>query len=308
MGTETGFAPLGNVRRLLYMYGTVTQIELKNFLEFNSVDSDLKKSEIKASWAAAARHFDELRRTESGVPDAIATRPLPEENAHRAETLRHDPLFVRTFSDYPYSFEEVEVDKLVACQRAVHLDYISHLTSEYERRGRDLLDYCVIPGEDTTPVNVGRTAPNAFTASSENPGLRFLGAYEEPYRQELLQAQTPGGQPVRLIALVLGYASSTMNVYRVRKRIILANGFHRLYALRQLGITHAPVVVQDITHPKLELPPQIAELPRDYLVEDPRPALLNDFFDKQLTCEITQQGFLKAVQVGWGVNENMVPR
>lgn len=308
MATETGFPPLGNVRRLLYMYGTVTQMELKNFLEFNSVDSDLHKREIKASWAAAAKHFEELRRTETGMPDTIATRPLSEENTRRAEGLRRDPLFDHTFSDCPYSFEEVELDKLVACQRTVHLEYISQLISEYERRGRDLLDYCLTPGRDTTPVNVGRTAPNAFTASSDNPGLRFLGAYEQPYRQELLEAQTPGGQPVRMIALVLGYPCSTMNVYRVGNRVILGNGFHRLYALRQLGVTHAPAVVQHITQPQLELPPQIAELPRDYLLENPRPALLKDFFDKQLTCEIRQRGFLKAVQVGWGVNDSMVPR
>ncbi len=307
MATEAGAAPPRNVRRLLYMYGAVTQIELKSFLDIYSVDSDQQKREIKASWPAAAEHFEELRRAETGVSEAIVTRPLSPEDV-RVENLRSDPLFVDTFSNYPYSFEEVEVDKLVACQRTVHLEYIDHLISEYERRGRDLIDYCLIPWQDTTPVNVGRTAQNAFTASSDNPGLRFLGAYEQRYRRELLQAQTPGGQPVQMIVLVLGYGSSTVSVYRIRKRIILLNGFHRLYALRQLGVTHVPAVVQQITNPELELPPQIVELPRDYLVENPRPALLKDFFDKQLTCETTQRSFLKAVQVGWGVNESVVPR
>ena len=50
-------------------------------------------------------------------------------------------------------------------------------------------------------------------------------------------------------------------VYRVGRRLILANGFHRLYALRALGVTHAPVLVLQVTHPQLELPPAIAETP-----------------------------------------------
>jgi hypothetical protein len=135
-----------------------------------------------------------------------------------------------------------------------------------------------------------------------------LGAYEQRYRPGTLQGQVPGGQPVHAILLVLGYGSSTVNVYRTGTRFILGNGFHRLYALRAAGVTRAPVVVQHITHSELELPQVIADLPRDYLVENPRPGLMRDFFNPQLTCEITQRSFLKALQVGWGINENTVPR
>jgi hypothetical protein len=52
----------------------------------------------------------------------------------------------------------------------------------------------------------------------------------------------------------------------------------------------------------------VAELPREYLVEDPRPALMKDFFDTELVCEITQREFTKAVQVCWGVNDSLIPR
>ena len=99
-----------------------------------------------------------------------------------------------------------------------------------------------------------------------------------------------------------------MNVYRVGKRMILNNGFHRLYTLRTLGLSHAPVVVQQVTHPELELPTLIAELPREYLVGNLRPGLMKDFLDDSLVCEVTQRGFLKALQIGWGINESMVPR
>ena len=290
------------------MYGTTTQIELKNFLEICSVDTDGRKQEIKATWQAAVARFAQLREAESGEPDRIATRPLPPADQERAAALRTDASFVNTFSNYPISFEEVEIDRLIASQRSVHVEYVNHLTEKFNHGIRSVFDFCLSPAQGASPISVGRTAANAFTVSSDNPGLRFLGAFEEPYRPGMLQIETPGGQAIRVVVLALGFALATANVYWVGRRLILNNGFHRLYTLRTLGITHAPVVVQQITHPELELAASISELPRDYLVQNARPALMKDFFDPQLTCTVVQRGCIKALQVGWGINESMIPR
>jgi hypothetical protein len=306
MNTQESTVPRG-LRRLKYMYGTVTQIELKNFLDVNSVDTLQRRQEIRVAWQAAVERFTELRRTEAGAPETIASRPIATEYDARAKTLREDAAFVNTFSNYPFSFEEVEIDKLVASQRSVHVEYVDYLATRYRQERQNLFEFCLSPAQGASPVSIGRTAANAFTISSDNPGLRFLGAFEEPYRQGLLNIETPGGQAIRAVVLTMGFGFATANVYRVGQRMILNNGFHRLFTLRSLGITHAPVVVQQITHPEVELPPAIAELPREYLVGNPRPALIKDFFDDQLTCIVTQRGFLKALQVGWAVNESMVP-
>jgi len=85
----------------------VTQIELKNFLEIQSVDIAPRKQEIKAAWQGAVARFEELRHSEAGTPDSITTRPLSAEYAQQAETLRADLTFANTFSNFPYSFEEV---------------------------------------------------------------------------------------------------------------------------------------------------------------------------------------------------------
>jgi len=298
----------GGVRHLKYMFGAVTQIELRNFLEVNSIDSEARKQEIRKDWPAAVARFEGLRQAEAGAPDSISGRRLSAEDEGRAQTLRADATFATTFANYPISFEEVEIDKLIACQRTVHVEYVSYLSSRYEQMKGDVFGFCLPQVDDVPPISIGRTAQNAFTASSENPGLRFLGAFEEPYRPGLLQIEVPGGQAVRAIILVLGYGGSAVNAFRVGRRMILNNGFHRLFTLRGLGKTHAPVVVQHVTHPEVELPPMMGELPREYLVENPRPGLMKDFFEEGLTCEITQRGFLKALQVGWGVQESMVPR
>jgi hypothetical protein len=290
------------------MYGAVTQLELKNFLEMVSVDSEPRKQEIKAAWQGAVSKFEEFRRSEAGKPDSIASQVLQGAQAQRAQELRVDPAFANTFANYPLSFEEVEIDKLVACQRSVHVEYVEHLKARFESGNRDLFNFCLSPAQDVPAISIGRTAPNAFTVSSDNPVLRFLGATEEPYRAGMLQTETPGGQAVRVIALTLGFGFATANAYRVGSRMILNNGFHRMYTLRSLGITHAPVVVQQVTHPEVELPPAVGELPREYVVQNPRPGMMQDFFDDELTCVVTQRGFIKAVQVFWQANESMIPR
>ncbi len=307
VGAPAAQAPAA-YRRLLYMYGAVTQIELNGFLEGNSIDTEDRKREIKSKWREAAENFQDLVRAEAGLPDTVSARPLPKEATGFLDELQTSSAFKETFSNYPLSFEEVEIDKIVASQRTVHLDFVEQTKTKIDPgSAKDVLSFCLHTGQDKTPLNCGRTAQNAFTFTSPNPGLRFLGAFEQPYRADSMDNRQPGGQPVHSVLLLVGYGASTINVYRVGKRLILNNGFHRLVALRALRVSYAPVVVQQVTHPELELPQAIADLPRDYLVSSPRPALIKDFFDELLNCEVRQNNFLKSLQVGWGINESRVP-
>jgi hypothetical protein len=66
-------------------------------------------------------------------------------------------------------------------------------------------------------------------------------------------------------------------------------------------------VVQEVTHPKLEMPATVGDVPIERLVAAPRPSLMKDFFDQRLNCEITQKPFIKTMQIAWGVNEAFVP-
>jgi hypothetical protein len=291
-----------SVRHLALIYGTLTQGELNNYLDLVSADSEERKEQIKQSWAASAVAFQDLVAAEAGLPESVTTKPLAPELDGYLHQITADARFTKSFANFPISFEAVEIDKLVAGQRTVNLDWVSGLLQK--GKPENLADFCLNPGQDTTPATVARTGNTAFTVSSHNPGLRFLGAFEQPYQPNGIQT---GGQPVRAIVLLLGYGISTVNVYRVKGRLILGNGFHRLYALKALGLTHAPAVVQNVNHPQLEMPPVIAEVPREHLVSTPRPSLVKDFFDKRLVCEINQKVFIKTVQIGWGTNEAFVP-
>jgi hypothetical protein len=305
MAHQAVAVPAPKVRHLALIYGTLTQGELNNYLEIVSADSEDRKQEIKSSWSAAAATFQELVANEAGLPESIANKSLPPEMDDYVQKVIADPAFAKTFANYPVSFEDVEIDKLVAGQRTVHLDWVQQLVEN--GKPKNIIGFCLDPGQDSTPVTIARSGNTAFTASSHNPGMRFLGVFEQPYKADGVLAHHPGGQPVHSIVLLLGYGISTINVYRINQRLILGNGFHRLYALRSLGLTHAPAVVQHITHPQLEMPPVIGELPREHLVSTARPALMKDFFDERLVCEITQKSFIKTAQVVWGTNDAMVP-
>lgn len=291
-------------RRLRYLYGAVTQAELNNFLETNAVDGEDTKAGIRADWREAAELFQSLVQAEAGVADTVESRPLAASAESFVQRLRQTPTFIKTFADYPLSIEEVEIDRLVAPQRYVHLDYVDKLKSRFVPAR--LPEFCFDPSSDATPVLIARTDKNVFTASSENPGLRLLGAIEQPYNPSTMP--TTGGQPVHAIFLLCGYGSCVINVLRVGRRLILNNGFHRLYALRSLGVSRAPVVVQHVTRPESELPPVVVGLSRDYLVGSPRPAIMRDFFDERLNCQIRQRNFVKSLQIGWDVYETLVPR
>ena len=293
------------VRHLALIYGTLTQGELNNYLEIVSADSEDRKQEIKHSWPAAAEAFQQLVATEAGLPESVGTKALPPEMNDYLHHISTDPAFAKSFANYPISFECVEIDKLVAGQRIVHLDWVRQLIEK--GKPGNIAEFCLDPGQDSTPITIARSGNTAFTASSHNPQMRFLGVFEEPYQADGVQGHHPGGQPIHAIVLLLGYGLSTINVYRVKQRLILGNGFHRLYALKSMGLTHAPAVVQQITHPQLEMPAAIGELPREHLVETARPGLMKDFFDGRLVCEITQKRFIKTTQVGWGTNEALVP-
>jgi len=55
------------------------------------------------------------------------------------------------------------------------------------------------------------------------------------------------GRPFAYIVLGIGYASNYLNALQVDGRLILNNGSHRAYALRDIGLTHVPCLVQRIS-------------------------------------------------------------
>ncbi len=88
-------------------------------------------------------------------------------------------------------------------------------------------------------------------------------------------------------------------------RIILHNGYHRAYALRSLGITHAPCIIQTLTRNDelgVAATKKVTQDP-DFYLASARPPLLKDFFDPKIRKVHQVYKTLKMIEVGFEVRE-----
>jgi hypothetical protein len=221
-----------------------------------------------------------------------------------AEDVVRSPAFKTTFAAYSVTIEEVELDLLIAPQRTVDLDFAATIAGGGGpvERARMLLDPCRRPA----PLTVVPAGDAGYAFASNHPGALLAGAIERPY-EPTDGMQLIGGRLAHAVTLLIGFPADTANAYRVGKRIILNNGFHRVFALRQAGVMRAPLAILDISFPELEMPPTVAEFPSRYLVEAVRPAMIKDFFDPAMVCEVNVRARTKILEIAWSCRTSYAP-
>jgi hypothetical protein len=104
---------------------------------------------------------------------------------------------------------------------------------------------------------------------------------------------------------MVGYGSNFLNVIQSDGRLLLHNGYHRAYALRELGVTHAPCIMQTATRRdelNLVASRSVLEDPAFYL-KAARPPLLKDFFDPRLRKVLRVPKILRVVELSFEAKE-----
>ena len=149
--------------------------------------------------------------------------------------------------------------------------------------------------------------PSTHVFSSPNSDIRFLGAFVKALEDRDLEYAAMGGLPAAAVIAFVGYGGAPINAFQANGRIILNNGFHRVFALRSLGVDRIPIVLQAVRNPQLEMPPHVAGLPREYLLGHPRPVLLKDFFEEGLAVTLKVKERMKVVTLAIGLNQYDVP-
>lgn len=260
-------------------------------------------------WRHANDHIRELEATEKGWADNPAVNPLPESMSNLKEKATKDPIFRRSFSMVPSDISMVELDRLVVWQKHINLNYVRELTGQLGKSPTEeeifLFSLPVIRRDPT--ARFMQTGQNTFTFVSPSDDLRFLEA--TLLRPGQVQEYSATGPLSGVVGLMVGYGSNYLNAIRVDGRLILNNGSHRAHALRQLGITHVPCVVQNVTRrEELEVVASgdFGQNPDRYL-GSPRPPVLKDYFDPQLTKRLQVHRKLRQVTVSFGVQAMDVP-
>ncbi len=296
--------------RQQYLFAFATQAEVLQYVRTQTLSEELARlPEIFAAWQAIQPRVADLIVREAGLADAIRVSDIPAGHKSALDLFSSDNLFQKTFSHLPVSFGLVEIDRLVAPQRTVNLDYVDKLVARYPKNPSlaELLNICVAPTREMEPIQHLEVAPNTHVFSSPNSDIRFLGAFVKELTTEDSAHAVFGGLPAAAVIAFVGYGGAPINVLQWGGRVVLNNGFHRVYALRSMGVTEIPVVIQHVGNPQLEFSPHVAGLPKEYLLGVPRPVVMKDFFEDGFAITLRVRDRLKMVTLGIGVNQHDVP-
>jgi hypothetical protein len=290
------------------------QPPLSDYLDFveRLVDGGaaMDKRAICDAWRTANDYYYELEKSEAAIADDAECLDLPERLMPMAEALTEHPYFRKTFDYMPYSFGMVELDRLIVYQPHVTLPFVEALQKRLDPRPdlEGLFRFCLpLDRSGDPPVTIRRMGTRRFVFSSDSSDLRF----HEP---TLLNAGQVAGYetfgPIgAVVGLIVGYGSNFLNVIRSDGRMLLHNGYHRAYALRAIGFTHAPCVIQTVTRRD-----ELTVVATQQVVDEPafffkaaRPPLLKDFFDPKIRIVLPVRRMEKVIEVTFEVTGYDVP-
>jgi hypothetical protein len=268
----------------IYLLAGTPFEQYRDFLLKELPDSDPGRIQrIAEEWRAASLYLLQLRLTEPTWADSPQVLPIPAELDSLTAQVRADPIFHQAFS-LPTEIALVELDRLVVRQELVNLAQVERLKEQLGPGPTPEQVFRVCLPFDHPPVEHGVRAVSSdtYVFTSESNDIRFLKSVILPPEQ--VQGIKTHGTIVGVLGIVVGYGSNYLNAIAAEGRLILNNGSHRAYALRDLGITHVPCVIQKATTPG-ELTGVAAGSLRkrpDFYLKEPRPPVLKDYFEPRL--------------------------
>ena len=303
---ERAPAPAGEER--LYLAGRPSLRGFVHYVQSHARDP-VARDALVERWQQARARLTLLDRLEAGAADHPQIANLGPRYEPLLLEFFKSPLVRRSFNTLPSDIVLVPLDQLVVYQKHIDLEHVRRLR---HRLGRELDEASVfricLPSEPSRPpVTWSGTRRGQFVFVSPSNDLRFLGA--SAVQPEQLVGQGSHGTLVGMVGVAVGFGSNFLNAFHAAGRLILNNGSHRAYALREAGVTHVPCVTQQIAGLEelgLVAPAAIRRRPRLYL-EHRRPPMLRDYFDPGLRTIVPSVRRLRQVTVRYRVEETFVP-
>lgn len=262
--------------------------------------AELSPKLLADEWRRANDYYYALEESEAGIADEVECRELDPSLLPLAEKVRADPRFQRAFDTLPAAFGMVELERLVVFQPNVNREFIDQSKA---RLGADpdlksLFRFCLPLDRQEASVKVQRIGSRRYQVSSDSADFRFLEA--ALFQADQISDYKPHGRIGAVIGAVVGFGSNFLYVIRdENKRMLLNNGYHRAVALRELGITHAPCIIEEVTR-RDELAvaagSTVNNAPFFYFGKK-RPPLLKDFFDPRIRKILPVRRMRRVVEV-----------
>lgn len=294
----------------VFLIGRPPLLEFLGFVRTMALDGQAAdQAQLAVEWRKANDHVKQLESTQAGIADGPPVGTLDASLDGEAAALIANPFFAKSFGMVPIRLGLVELDRLVVFQKFIDLSFVNQLKKRIGTAPsqRALFEFCLPARPDLPQVSHAQTAPNAFTFTSPSKDFRFLEAVMlDPSQLAGYQAQGPA---VAAVSIVVGYGSNFLNVAKVENRLVLGNGSHRAYALRELGVTHVPCIVQDVTRREELEVLGFGDLQQnpDLYLKSPRPPMLRDYFDPELRKIVPVVRKQRGYRISFGVEPMDIP-
>jgi hypothetical protein len=291
----------------LYLIGRPTLKQFHRFVRHHAVNPD-NEGVLTEEWNTASDYIRSLEKEEVGLADdPVITRLGPEYEPLLIEFLK-DPLVQNGFNTVPTEVALIELDRVVVYQKHIDLTYIRQLRKRLSSAPsmEEIFRTCLPFDHPQAPVKWLKQG-DKFIFMSPSNDLRFLGTM--PLRPDNIVDYAPPGDLVSAIGLALGFGSNFLNAAYFNKRLILQNGSHRAYALREMGVTHVPCIIEHVSsEEELEVvvSSEVRDRPDLYL-KHPRPPMLRDYFNPRLRKVMLVHRQLRQITVKFEVEEGFAP-
>lgn len=285
---------------------------LKGYIDFMTAAADGRGVDRRAlvdDWRAAQQHIRKLETDEAGWADGAPIQPLGSHLEPLREALLQDPVFQRAVDRVPTDIGVVDLDRLVVYQKHIDLRYVGLLKERLGPRPgeADIFRACLPVDHPHPEVRWMKIRRDTWVCVSASNDLRFLGVTQlEP---SLVAGYRAAGPLAGLVAAVVGFGSNFFHVMHAEGRLLLHNGSHRAYALREMGFTHLPCIIKRIgsrEELKAFASSKVLRDPDLYL-RHPRPPLLKDYFDPRLRRVVPVPRKTRQVRVTIRVEETYLP-
>jgi len=305
-----GAKPAADVGEYLYLIGRPKVKQYLRFMRDSAVDPPDEAS-LVGEWQAARGRIQELEISEAGAADHPKISRIEADSKYRpllVEFLK-DPLIRNGFNAVPTEVAFVELDRMVVYQKHIDLAFVRDLQERLGPAASDekIFTTCLPFDHPHAPGAWSRLDDHGYVFVSRSNDLRFLGVM--PLKPEQLQGSPNRGTLMGVVGLAVGFGSNFLNAVYCENRLILNNGSHRAYALREMGITHVPCIVQHVSNrEELDLVAS-AKVRRDpdLYLKNPRPSMLKDYFDPRLRRVTPARRLVREITVRYTISESFVP-
>lgn len=260
-------------------------------------------------WRKANDQIMRLENQEAGWADNPEILDLPSSFDSLREQVYRDPIYKRSFSIVPTSIGMVELDRLVVFQKHINLEYVRLLQNKLGQEPPNETIFCTCLPFDhpLPPIQNLMISNNAYVFVSPSTDLRVL----EPvlFEQGQIINYQPSGPISGVVGIVVGFGSNFLNAIAAEGRLVLNNGSHRAFALRDLGIKTVPCIIQHVSR-REELDvigSKEIRQNKDFYLRAPRPPLLKDYFNPKLRKIFLVPRRNKQVKVSFGVEQINIP-